>query len=110
PNDMYFQAPHFHRPPGTTNAVAFADGRDYVYNCFLNAKAAGNAGNYGSGNYGDMIYWAGNLCHAIEDVFSHSNYVDLSCSDKTLFVNYIKAIHSGPPYPNLPSTAYLTAY
>lgn len=79
PNSKYVPAHHFDRAYGVTDTAAFLSGRDYVLQqrqIFRDAFLRGDRSR--------AIDALGRMYHALEDFFSHSNFIDLSSADQRL--------------------------
>ncbi len=73
PTPQYVPRHHFDRPLGVTSADAFAQGELYVQQERTAAQRLLNSGCSRTGQGLDAI---GRALHAIQDVYSHSNYID----------------------------------
>jgi hypothetical protein len=78
PGYGYIPEDHFDRNPGTTDRDAFAGGTEHVRHMKQQAiDALKRCDTEGA------IYLIGEALHAIQDFYSHSNYVDLPAPDQT---------------------------
>jgi hypothetical protein len=98
--DLYVAVHHFDRNIGVTDANAFTGGAAYMRARLQNAIDAITAGQ------NRVAYDSlGNCIHALEDCFSHSNFVDLTPADQQ---KVIDALFDGTKVP--PATLWMTGY
>jgi len=102
PSAAYSGSHHFDRNPPLQNAAAFTAGRNYVQNRLALAIQEGNAG------HGELARnRAAQGLHALQDLFSHSNYVDLGAEFAR--TTYAAIWNAGAPSIWLQLTAYNAA-
>lgn len=89
---------HFDRGPGTSHAAAFLSGMRYIHAQRAAALAAAARGDDAA-----TFRALGRALHALQDFFSHSNFVDLDADDR---VACLEALRAGPPPASLRITAY----
>lgn len=92
PNNAYRAGHHFDRTPGVTDANAFRDGRTYVEEEYLFAVIFASANNAA-----DSRVHVAKGFHALEDFFSHSNFVDLAAADQATVLRAIWDDTVAPP-------------
>jgi hypothetical protein len=100
PTAAYRREHHFDRNPGITTAQAFSGGAAYVRQELERAKFFTVAG---VGSSARMEAARG--IHALEDLFAHSNWVDLPAADRTAVLD---AVWDGAKMP--PATLAITGY
>ncbi|MBX3118530.1 MAG: hypothetical protein KF784_05660 [Fimbriimonadaceae bacterium] len=100
PNEKYNPAHHFDRNPPKTNAQAAADGAAYV-----KGKKDAIIEAIQACDFEKALNCLGAALHAIQDFYSHSNYVDLSAADQAAAD---KAVTD--PNSPMPDSVQLTGY
>lgn len=99
PNAQYDASHHFDRGPNQTHVQAFATAANYVRTerekCIVFAK---------SGKHDAALASLGRVLHAVQDLVSHSNLIDLTEQDRAAVVD---SLWSGL---NPPSPIKLTGY
>ena len=91
---------HFDRSRGVTSRDAFLSAVQYV-----SAQTETTIRFLEANEKGAAIRSLGGALHAIQDFFSHSNFVDLSEEEQALLVRILLGSHEPPP-----TTLELTAY
>jgi hypothetical protein len=100
PNKAYRPAHHFDRAAGIGDADAFLAGAAYVEECMTRSVTFAEAGDRTA-----AIASTGAALHAYEDLWAHSNLVDL---DDSLVSNMQAGVLSGRPSP--PPGLKITGY
>ena len=83
-NDNYRPEHHFDRGPDTTHAQAFAAGVAFVRASRTEAVRAAS-----EGRVPDAVHHLGRGLHAVQDLLSHSNYVDLTPADRAVVLESV---------------------
>jgi len=83
-NDNYRPEHHFDRGPDTTHGQAFAAGVAFVRASRTEAIRAAS-----EGRVPDAVHHLGRGLHAVQDLPSHSNYVDLTPADRALVLESV---------------------
>lgn len=96
--DTYAPEHHFDRGPGATHAEAFLAGAAYV-----RSQRAAALDAAARGDQAESIRCLGRALHALQDFFSHSNFVDLGEDDRAAC---LAALRDGAPPAALRITAY----
>lgn len=92
PNANYVAKHHFDRGPGVTSHDAFVNGRAYLKEQMDLAIAKGRAGNNAQATAA-----LGRALHAIQDFYSHSNYIDLCRQDRAEIDRAMFILEVEPP-------------
>lgn len=98
--NRYVASHHFDRNNNVTDANAFGGGERYMLGqkqLAIDSVAAGRE----KGAYAAL----GRCLHALEDCFSHSNFVDLSAGDQTAVITALFDSTQAPP-----ATLWMTGY
>ncbi len=100
PNKNYMPAHHFDRNEGDTSMASFKRGA-----AFVREQQALASSKITSGDLNGALKSIGRACHSLQDLYSHSNYIDLTKSDQA---QTIVALWSGSHAP--PTALLMTGY